>query len=149
MSRMKVLANAVVTLAAFFVAALSGSSGAMAAEGGGGGSGGSGGGGEVPYLVMAPFDVPIVESGSLAGHLVVELAIKARTPAAAQAMTARMPQLRSATLAAVSEFAQLYVSGYRPVRAAELRASVEAALRPRDPRIEHVLILNIMARPPR
>lgn len=140
MSRVNVLAKAVAIFAAFFVA-LSGSSGAMAAEGGGGGEG--------PYLVMTPIDVPIVESGSLAGHLVVELAIKAKTPAAAQAMAARMPQLRSAALAAVSEFAQLYVSGYRPVRAVELRASVEAALRPRDPRIEQVLVLNIMASPSR
>lgn len=140
MSRMNVLAKALATLVAFFVA-LSGSSGAMAAEGGGGG--------DVPYLAMTPIDVPIVESGSLAGHLVVELAIKAKTPAAAQAMAARMPQLRSAALVAVSEFAQLYVSGYRPVRAVELRASVEAALRPRDPRIEQVLILSIMAKPPR
>lgn len=142
MGRMKFLAKVKLVAAGIGLFALMAAGlPARAAEGGGAGQG--------PYLLIAPIDVPIIESGSLAGHLVVELAIKTKTPGEAQAMSARMPQLRSLALVAVSEFAQLYVSGYRPVRAVELRANVEAALRPHDPRIEQVLVLNLMAKPPR
>jgi len=111
------------------------------------------GGGEAPpdaepHLVPMPeISVPIIDGDRLDGAFKVKMVISTADPDAAERVTAALPRLRSASLAASLEFARLYASPMRPVDAEMLSRDVTAALQHEEPGIARILIVEVAARP--
>lgn len=90
-------------------------------------------------------DAPIVDAGRIGGVLHLTLVVEARTSATASALAKRMPELRSASLAAAIEFARLRASPFTAVDVERLQQTLTPALRRVDPGIARVLIVRATA----
>ena len=109
-------------------------------------AGGGSGGGEGLHLVpMAEVEVPIVDADRVSGALRFKLVLDASDSAAAGRMSARLPDLRATTVAAALEFARLNASGLRAVDAEQLDRDLTAALKPVEPGLSRVLIVEVSA----
>jgi hypothetical protein len=107
---------------------------------------GGGGGGEGLHLVpMDEITVPIVESDRVTGALRFKLVLDGGTDEVAADMTARLPELRAATVAAGLEFARLNASGLRAVNAEQLDHDLTGALKVTEPGLARVLIVEVEA----
>lgn len=109
----------------------------------------SGGGAGAEGLHLVPMDevtVPIIDSDRVNGALTFKLVIDAGTDETAKKMTADMPVLRSATIAAGLEFARLNASALRAVDAERLDHDLTAALKAAEPGLVRVLIVEVEAR---
>jgi hypothetical protein len=89
--------------------------------------------------------VPIIENGMLNGQLRVSVELVPQSTADADALSERLPELRSSFLAAVNEFARLHVSIYQPVNPVRLRAYLLSAARAKGYKIKDVLVLDVAA----
>lgn len=102
--------------------------------------------GELPDLDPATLvaideiKAPIVDSGRLDGILKVKLTVRTRTAQGAAALTSNMPQVRTALLEGVMEFARLHASPYLAVDVEKLRAILTPAARKVAPQIDAVLV---------
>ncbi|MGK6356448.1 hypothetical protein ACMGDH_14650 [Sphingomonas sp. DT-207] len=110
-------------------------------------SGGEGAGvGESLHLVpMNEVSVPIIDADRANGALRFKLVLEARDAGTAAGMTARLPELRAATVAAALEFARLNASGLRAVDAARLDHDLTAALKTSEPGLSRLLIVEVAA----
>jgi hypothetical protein len=117
-----------------------GSGGAQASGGGGAGDGAG-----LNLVTMEEVVVPIIEADRLAGNMRFKLVLEAHNAATAASVTAKMPELRQATVAAALEFARLNASGLRAVDAGRLDHELTAALKATDPGLARVLIVEIAA----
>lgn len=101
-----------------------------------------------PQLVpMQEISLPIIDGDRLEGSLHVTMVIAATDLAAAERVTAALPRLRSASLAATLEFSSLYASPMRAVNAEMLSRDLTEALQQEEPGIARALIVNVAARP--
>lgn len=101
-----------------------------------------------PRLVpMQAISLPIIDGDRLEGSLHVTMVIAATDLAAAERITAALPRLRSASLAATLEFSSLYASPMRAVNAEMLSRDLTEALQREEPGIARALIVNVAARP--
>lgn len=101
--------------------------------------------GDLHLVPMETVTVPIVDSANVAGMLRFSLVLAAADGAAADRITASMPRLRAAALAAGLEFARLNVSPLRAVDAQQLDQALTAALRQAEPGVARVLITEVAA----
>lgn len=100
-----------------------------------------------PALVpLEPLRVPIIDGARSTGSLGVTIVLKAADPAAATRLGAAMPVLRATALATTLEFGRLYASPLLPVDARQLSGQLTQALKARDPGVERVLLVEVMAR---
>jgi hypothetical protein len=107
---------------------------------------GGGGGGEGLHLVpMDEITVPIIESDRVSGALRFKLVLDGGNDEVAADMTAKLPELRAATVAAGLEFARLNASGLRAVDAEQLDHDLTAALKAAEPGLARVLIVEVEA----
>lgn len=101
-----------------------------------------------PQLVpMQEISLPIIDGDRLEGSLHVTMVIAATDVAASERITAALPRLRSASLAATLEFSTLYASPMRAVNAEMLSRDLTEALQRAEPGIARALIVNVAARP--
>jgi hypothetical protein len=108
--------------------------------------GGAAGGGEGLHLVpMDEISVPIIDADRVNGALRFKLVLEAKDADTAAGMTARLPELRAATVAAALEFARLNASGLRAVDAARLDHDLTAALKGSEPGLSRLLIVEVAA----
>lgn len=99
------------------------------------------------FVVLSEITTPIVGESRIEGALSVTLVVEAADAGAADALRARMPELRTTSLTATLEFSRLYASGYMPVNAERLSADLNAALKRAYPGIARVLIVKLGAVP--
>lgn len=116
--------------------------GAQASGGGGGGDAGAEG---LHLVPMEAITVPVIEYDRVTGALHFKLVLQAADDAAAAKVTAVLPTLRAATLAAAIEFARLNVSGMRAVDVAALDHDLTAAIKAAEPGVARVLIVEVGA----
>lgn len=90
-------------------------------------------------------DAPIVDAGRIGGVLHLTLVVETRSSATAAALAKRMPELRSASLAAAIEFARLRASPFTAVDVERLQQTLIPALKRVDPGIARVLIVRATA----
>lgn len=108
--------------------------------------GGAGAGAEALHLIpMEEITVPIVEYDRVTGALKFKLVLEAADAAVAAKMTAGLPRLRAATVAAALEYARLNVSGMRAVDVAGMDHDLTAALKAAEPGVARVLIVKVGA----
>ncbi len=93
-------------------------------------------------VALDAIEAPIIDSGDLDGVVKVSLRVQMHTPEEAEALSARIPELRAALLAGTMEFARLYGSPFNAVDVARLRAMLTEAAKKVDPQIDTVLILS-------
>jgi len=106
----------------------------------------SGGGAEELHLVsMDEISVPIIDGDRADGTLQFKLVLEARNEAAAQALTATLPMLRSASVSAGIEFARLYASPMMPLDARRLASEMTAALQSQNSGVVRVLLVEVVA----
>ncbi len=121
---------------------------ALLASGGAGAS--PNGEGQVPvdpHLVpLTQITVPIVDGGRMEGLLSMKLVLGAADADSAVALELAMPRLRSAGMAAASEFARLHASPHKAVDSEKLSQDLATALRREDPGVAMVLIVEVAAR---
>lgn len=91
-------------------------------------SGGGGAGGELHLVSMGEIAVPIVDGARSDGILRIKLVLEAGDAAAAETLTAKLPVVRAATVAAALEFGRLYASPMMPVNAEQLAGDLKNAL---------------------
>ncbi|HWW65152.1 MAG TPA: hypothetical protein VNZ43_10365 [Sphingomonadaceae bacterium] len=99
------------------------------------------------FLHLDEISIPIFGGDRIEGELSATLMIEARDNDAANALKMKLPELRSAALAAMLEFARLRASGFTPVDAKRLSADLNGALKRAYPRIVRVLIIKVQAVP--
>lgn len=103
---------------------------------------------EPPRLVsMQDISVPIIDGDRLEGAFKARMVIATADSAATARVSADMPRLRSATLAATLEFSRLHASPMRAVDAEMLSRDLTTALQHEEPGISRVLIVEVAARP--
>ncbi len=117
--------------------------GAQASGGGGGGD--AAGAGALNLVPMDEVIVPIIEADRVAGNMRFKLVLEAHDAVTAAGATAKMPELREATVAAALEFARLNASGLRAVDAGRLDHDLNAALKAAEPGLTRVLIVEVAA----
>ena len=101
---------------------------------------------EEPHFVpLDAIEVPIVGSDRIEGTLRVKLVLAASDAGSADVLAERVPQLRTASLAATMEFSRLYASGLAPVDAQLLRSTLTEALKRQDPAVARVLVVEVAA----
>lgn len=115
------------------------SSSATAAEGGGGAAG--------RFVGISDMQATIIDGANTAGKLTVSFSIEARTPEHANDLATILPSLRAASTGALTEFATLHVSVWKPVNATQLRLSLNNALIKADPRVKAVYLTAVRAAP--
>lgn len=98
------------------------------------------------FVPLAPLRVPIIDGARSTGSLGITIVVKAVDPAAATRLGAALPVLRATALATTLEFGRLYASPLLPVDAGQLSADLTQALRARDPGVDRVLLVEVMAR---
>ena len=104
-------------------------------------------GGAVASLVtFRPIVVPIIDSDRVEGALRVEIIVEAADAEAAARMSAELPVLRASGVAAASEFARLYASGFRTVNVEQLDHDLTAAMQAADPGVKRILIVEVSAK---
>ena len=105
-----------------------------------------GGGAESLHLVpMDEVSVPIIDGNRTDGAVQFKLVLEAKDEAAAQAVKASLPLLRSASISAGLEFARLYASPMMPLDARRLATEMSAALHRQQPGITRVLLVEVAA----
>lgn len=97
------------------------------------------------FVTMDPIVVPIIGSDHIDGALHVQLVLAATDEAAREQLTARLPELRAASVAGAIEFSRLYASARTPVNAVRLSRDLSAVLRAEDAGIARVLIVEVSA----
>ena len=121
---------------------------AVAAAGGAGMALASDGSEQSAGGTFVPLDevvVPIVGSDRVEGTLRVRMVVEAADETAASAIQDRLPELRSASLAAAVEHSRLYVSALAPVDAERLRSDMGSALKAANPAVGSVLVTEVGA----
>jgi hypothetical protein len=103
--------------------------------------------GEPNLVTMLPISVPIIDGDRLDGSFRLNTVLDATDEAAAERVTAALPRLRSATLAAALEFARLHASPMRPVDAEMLSQNLTRALQHEEPGIERALVVEVATHP--
>lgn len=101
-----------------------------------------------PYFVPMPeITIPIVGLSRIEGTLNATLTLEVGDVDAIAAISAKMPELRAASLATALEFGRLHASGFTAVNAEQLNADLTAALRQVHPEVGSVLIVKLSAQP--
>ncbi|MBO9516278.1 MAG: hypothetical protein J7549_19355 [Variovorax sp.] len=95
---------------------------------------------------MDEVTVPIIDADRVNGALTFKLVIDAGSDETAKKISAELPVLRSATIAAGLEFARLNASALRAVDAQQLDRDLTAALKAAEPGLARVLIVEVEAR---
>ncbi|OWK28342.1 hypothetical protein [Sphingomonas mucosissima] len=90
-------------------------------------SGGEGGA-EVHLVPLEEIRVPIVDGARSDGVLRITLVLEAGDAAAAEKLSAQLPVVRAASVAAALEFGRLYASPMMPVNAEQLAGDLKNAL---------------------
>ncbi|MEW9854495.1 hypothetical protein [Novosphingobium sp. M1R2S20] len=99
-----------------------------------------------PHLVpMQEISIPIIDGDRLEGSLRVKTVLAADDEAAAERVTAALPRLRSASLAAALEFSRLYASPLRAVDAEMLSKNLTEALQHEEPGVTRALVVEVAA----
>jgi len=107
-----------------------------------------GGGTGADSLHLVPMDevsVPIIDGNRTDGAVQFKLVLEAKDEAAAQAVKASLPLLRSTSISAGIEFARLYASPMMPLDARRLASEMTAALQRQQPGIARVLLVEVAA----
>ena len=99
---------------------------------------------ETAIVTLEPLAVAIVDNGQVTGQLRATLAVRG---ADADLLTERLPLLRSALLAEMSEFGRLRGAPYEAVDAAALAQSLDRAARRAVPESREILLLQVAAVP--
>ena len=99
------------------------------------------------FVPLEAIEAPIIGLNRVEGALRVTLVLDAADAASAELIKARLPEIRAASVAASIEFSRLYASSFAAVDARKLSASMTAALKRAEPKIEQVLIVEVAARP--
>ena len=99
---------------------------------------------ETAIVTLEPLAVAIVDNGQVTGQLRATLAVRG---ADADLLTERLPLLRSAVLAEMSEFGRLRAAPYEAVDAAALAQSLDRAARRAVPESREILLLQVAAVP--
>lgn len=98
------------------------------------------------FVAMNEISVPIVDAGRIDGVLRVSITLQAQDATSAARLAQRMPDLRTAGLNALIEFARLHASPFKAVDVHKLSAALTPALSKIDPAIQTVLIVSASAR---
>lgn len=96
-------------------------------------------------LSPRPLAAPIIENGRIGGQLRVSVKLIPESASDAEEISARLPALQSALVAAVSEFARLNVSVFKPVNASRLRSYLVSQVRAKGFKVKDVLIMDVVA----
>lgn len=99
-------------------------------------------------IFLVPVDeitVPIVDAGHLDGSLRLKIAVEATDAASRDRIGAQMPELRAASVAALTDFGRVYASSMTAVDAERLRARLGDALKRSQAGIKDVLIVQVSA----
>lgn len=101
-----------------------------------------------PHLVpMKEMEVPIIDGDRLDGALRVKTVLSTSDAESAERITAALPRLRSASLAAALEFSRLHASQMRAVNAEMLSEYLTRELKSVDSGISNALIVEVAAGP--
>lgn len=101
--------------------------------------------GSEAFVTIPEISVPIVDAGRMDGVLRVSIVLQTHDIAAANRLSAQMPDLQAAGLSAAVEFARLYASPYTPVDVEKLSAELAPALVHGDAGVRKLLIVNVTA----
>ena len=102
--------------------------------------------GKEVLLHLTDMSVPIVDAGRMDGVLRLSIVLQTDNQQAADALTAKMPEIQAETLSAASEFARLYASPYAPVDVERLIAELNPALNRQGTGIRKILITHVVAK---
>ena len=102
---------------------------------------------EAAFVPLDEVVVPIVGSNRVEGTLRVRMVVEAKDEGEAAKVSNRLPELRSATLAAAVEYSRLYASALAPVDAERLRGDMTTALKHANPAVGRVLVTEVSAFP--
>jgi hypothetical protein len=108
-------------------------------------SGGGGAGGDLHLVAMDPVAVPIIDADRMSGTLNFKIVVDVHSAEGAERITASMPVLRAAVVAAGVEFARLDASSLRAVNVAALDETLTAAIKAVEPDVSRVLIVEVGA----
>lgn len=97
------------------------------------------------FVVLDEVVVPIVDGDRVTGRLRFRAVIAARDDGGRERLLVDMPRLRSTSLVAGLEFSRLHAAALRPVDARALAGALAAALQPRNPDIDRVLLVSTAA----
>jgi flagellar basal body-associated protein FliL len=99
------------------------------------------------FVPMQEIAVPIIDGDRLDGSLRVKTVLSATDAAAAERVTAALPRLRSASLAAALEFSRLHASPMRAVDARMLSQYLTKELQGVESGVARALIVEVAAGP--
>lgn len=97
------------------------------------------------FVPIEGLQVPIIEAGAMSGRLRLEIVLQGASNAVLPDLRRELPRFRERALSAALEYARLHASPYAAVDAAQLSATLEAALK--DPVLKRVLIVRVRAEP--
>lgn len=99
------------------------------------------------FVQVSGMEASIIDGANAAGKLTISFAIEARNLDHASDLAALLPTLRAAATGAVTQFATLHVSIWKPVNAGQLHSALNSALTKADPRVKAVHLTAVRAGP--
>jgi hypothetical protein len=99
------------------------------------------------FVNLQDVDIPIFGNSRIEGRINARLVLQMANPLEAGLATQRMPEIRTRIVETMLDYGSLHVSGFAPVDAVELSASLNAGIKARHKAVRRVLIVELSASP--
>ena len=100
---------------------------------------------DAAFVPLDEVVVPVVGSNRIEGTLRIRMVVAVADAASATEVSARVAELRAASVAAAVEHSRLYVSAVAPVNAEQLRSDMDIALKETSAAVGNVLLTEVSA----